>query len=133
MRHHGRMGIDKIFFDEMYDEAGQPRSSFTSYDEWLAQQEPAKLLKKTQEAEDLFRKTGITFAVYGQEEAEERLIPFDIVPRIISAQEWTRLSRGIEQRVRALNASQKPGLEISCKVAKPQAVATGLPLSVPAW
>ncbi|MCC6482887.1 MAG: circularly permuted type 2 ATP-grasp protein [Sphingomonadaceae bacterium] len=98
------MGIDNIFFDEMYGEAGQPRSSFASYGQWLAQQEPAKLLKKTQEAEDLFRKTGITFAVYGKEEAEERLIPFDIVPRIISAQEWARVSRGIEQRVRAMNA-----------------------------
>ncbi|RXR27640.1 circularly permuted type 2 ATP-grasp protein [Sphingobium fluviale] len=98
------MGTDKSFFDEMYDEAGQPHPPFTAYGEWLAQQEPAKLLKKAYEAEDLFRKTGITFAVYGQEEAEERLIPFDIVPRIIAAAEWARLSRGIEQRVRAMNA-----------------------------
>jgi uncharacterized circularly permuted ATP-grasp superfamily protein len=53
---------------------------------------------------DLFRRTGITFNVYGQEEAAERLIPFDIVPRVISGREWARLSRGIEQRVRAINA-----------------------------
>jgi uncharacterized circularly permuted ATP-grasp superfamily protein len=98
------MGMDKIFFDEMVDEAGQPRPSFSGYCDWLTEQEPAKLLKKAYEAEDLFRKTGITFAVYGQEEAEERLIPFDIVPRIIAGAEWARLSRGIEQRVRAMNA-----------------------------
>ena len=104
MRHHALMGNAKSFFDEMYDEGGQPRSPFAGYGEWFSSQEPAKLLKKTQEAEDLFRKTGITFAVYGQEEAEERLIPFDIVPRIISAHEWAGLSRGIEQRVRAMNA-----------------------------
>ena len=56
------------------------------------------------EAEALFRRTGITFAVYGNENAAERLIPFDIIPRILSASEWRRLRTGIEQRVRALNA-----------------------------
>ncbi len=59
---------------------------------------------KLVEAEALFRRTGITFAVYGSQEAAERLIPFDIIPRIISAAEWRRLALGIEQRVRALNA-----------------------------
>lgn len=92
------------FFDEMFDETGAARAPFSRYGAWLDEQEPTKLLKKAAEAEDLFRKTGITFAVYGQEEAEERLIPFDIVPRIIAAGEWARLSKGIEQRVRALNA-----------------------------
>lgn len=57
-----------------------------------------------QDAERVFRKTGITFAVYGELEASERLIPFDIVPRIISGSEWRRLTLGIEQRVQALNA-----------------------------
>ena len=57
-----------------------------------------------EDAERVFRKTGITFAVYGEQEASERLIPFDIVPRIISGQEWRRLALGIEQRVQALNA-----------------------------
>ena len=56
------------------------------------------------DAERVFRKTGITFAVYGEAEAAERLIPFDIVPRIISGSEWRRLTHGIEQRVQALNA-----------------------------
>ncbi len=98
------MGEGSRFFDEMLDEADTPRAPFSRYCEWLDQQEPAKLLRKAAEAEELFRKTGITFAVYGQEEAEERLIPFDIVPRIISGGEWARLTRGIEQRVRAMNA-----------------------------
>ena len=57
-----------------------------------------------EDAERVFRKTGITFAVYGEQEASERLIPFDIVPRIIAGQEWRRLALGIEQRVQALNA-----------------------------
>jgi uncharacterized circularly permuted ATP-grasp superfamily protein len=57
-----------------------------------------------QDAERVFRKTGITFAVYGEQEASERLIPFDIVPRIISGNEWRRLTQSIEQRVQALNA-----------------------------
>ena len=56
------------------------------------------------EAEGIFRRLGITFAVYGSEEASERLIPFDIIPRVFAAAEWRRLTIGIEQRVRALNA-----------------------------
>ena len=60
--------------------------------------------RKAGEAESAFRRTGITFNVYGEGDAEERLIPFDLVPRIITAAEWRKLSRGIEQRVRALNA-----------------------------
>lgn len=60
--------------------------------------------RKNSEAENFFRRSGITFNVYGEDDGEERLIPFDMVPRIISGGEWRRLSRGIEQRVRALNA-----------------------------
>ncbi|HCR66743.1 MAG TPA: hypothetical protein DIW38_09555, partial [Oceanicaulis sp.] len=62
------------------------------------------LRDKSKEADEFFRRTGITFNVYSEEKADERLIPFDQVPRIISAKEWTRLSKGIEQRVIALNA-----------------------------
>lgn len=68
------------------------------------QPRPAQTSAKSDDAESVFRKTGITFAVYGDQEAGERLIPFDIIPRIISGQEWRRLSQGIEQRVMALNA-----------------------------
>jgi uncharacterized circularly permuted ATP-grasp superfamily protein len=74
------------------------------FKEWFDGEDPSRLRAKQREAEELFRLTGITFNVYGRAEAEERLIPFDIVPRIISGLEWQRLSRGIEQRVRAINA-----------------------------
>ncbi|MEL7218335.1 MAG: circularly permuted type 2 ATP-grasp protein, partial [Pseudomonadota bacterium] len=72
--------------------------------EWYDDQEASWLRRKNIEADDSFRRTGITFNVYGEDEAEERLIPFDMVPRIITAREWRKLARGIEQRVRALNS-----------------------------
>ena len=80
------------------------RRPYTAYENWLNEQDPARLSEKAADAERVFRRTGITFNVYGQSEAAERLIPFDIVPRIISGSEWRRLTQGIEQRVQALNA-----------------------------
>jgi uncharacterized circularly permuted ATP-grasp superfamily protein len=80
------------------------RPPYAAFDGWLKAEDPARLRRKQQEAEEIFRLTGITFNVYGRAEAEERLIPFDIIPRIIAAREWERLARGIEQRVRAINA-----------------------------
>lgn len=91
-------------FDEMYGPEGEIRPAYGDYDTWFQEQDNDLLGRKHHEAESAFRRTGITFNVYGEDEAEERLIPFDMVPRIISAGEWRRLSRGIEQRVRALNA-----------------------------
>ncbi|MGA9659813.1 MAG: circularly permuted type 2 ATP-grasp protein [Asticcacaulis sp.] len=80
------------------------REPYSDYGKWLNKEEPSRILRKAAQAEAFFRKTGITFNVYGEDEADERLIPFDVIPRIISAREWRKLSRGIEQRVRALNA-----------------------------
>ncbi len=91
-------------FDEMQPADAGLRNPYQAYDRWLQAQDPARLTEKMRDAERVFRKTGITFAVYGEEEAAERLIPFDIVPRIISGSEWRRLTQGIEQRVQALNA-----------------------------
>lgn len=91
-------------FDEMTGFSGQPRKPYEKYSEWFSKEEVAHLRRKSARAESLFRLTGITFNVYGVEEATERLIPFDLVPRIITAREWQTLSRGIEQRVRAINA-----------------------------
>ncbi len=91
-------------FDEMFDGAGNTRPGYEGYCGWLDEQDSSWLKRKDKEADDSFRRTGITFNVYGEDEAEERLIPFDMVPRIITASEWRRLSRGIEQRVRALNS-----------------------------
>src|SRR6056297_55457 len=91
-------------FDEMWGREENLRTPYSEFQTWFEEQDPKRLRKKHREAEELFRLTGITFNVYGRQEAEERLIPFDIVPRIISAREWVKLSKGIEQRVRAINA-----------------------------
>ncbi|QXT40631.1 circularly permuted type 2 ATP-grasp protein [Gymnodinialimonas ceratoperidinii] len=91
------------FFDEMCRADGV-RPPYDRYQKWFEAQDVARLAQKTKEAERFFRRTGITFNVYGQDDAEERLIPFDLVPRILSGQEWNLLSRGVEQRVRAVNA-----------------------------
>ncbi|MCC0039306.1 MAG: circularly permuted type 2 ATP-grasp protein, partial [Brucellaceae bacterium] len=88
----------------MRPESAGLRGPYAAYEEWLLQQDAARLTEKMHDAERVFRRSGITFAVYGQEEAAERLIPFDIVPRILSGSEWRRLTQGIEQRVQALNA-----------------------------
>jgi uncharacterized circularly permuted ATP-grasp superfamily protein len=91
-------------FDEMNGAGDGVRVPYQAVAEWLETQKLDDLKQKLVEAETLFRRTGITFAVYGSQDASERLIPFDIIPRILSAQEWRRLTGGIEQRVRALNA-----------------------------
>ena len=92
------------YFDEMRKPDGGVRDAYAGYCQWFDGQDNALLRRKHAEAETNFRKTGITFNVYGENEAEERLIPFDMVPRVISAAEWRKLTRGIEQRVSALNA-----------------------------
>ncbi|GGO50414.1 Uncharacterized conserved protein, circularly permuted ATPgrasp superfamily [Roseovarius pacificus] len=91
-------------FDEMWGQDERLRDPYVGFQEWFQGEDVARLRAKQREADTLFRLTGITFNVYGRAEAEERLIPFDIIPRIISGPEWARLSRGIEQRVRAINA-----------------------------
>ncbi len=93
-----------VAFDEMSPAGTGLRQPYSAYDGWLRNQDTLRLAEKMRDAERVFRKTGITFAVYGDAEAAERLIPFDIVPRIISGSEWRRLTQGIEQRVQALNA-----------------------------
>ena len=93
-----------MHFDEMWGADEQLRGPYENYQNWFEGEDPARLRAKQREAEDVFRLMGITFNVYGRAEAEERLIPFDIIPRIISGREWQKLSRGIEQRVRAINA-----------------------------
>jgi uncharacterized circularly permuted ATP-grasp superfamily protein len=90
-------------FDEMNGPDGSLRPAYAALSEWLKDTPPEALEYRRQEAELLFRRIGITFAVYGDAESTERLIPFDVIPRIISAREWTHLERGLKQRVRALN------------------------------
>jgi uncharacterized circularly permuted ATP-grasp superfamily protein len=94
----------RVCFDEMIDEQGGVRPAYQAYREWFDLQDRSWLLRQGREAESSFRRTGITFNVYGDDAGQERLIPFDMIPRIVTHDEWTKLSKGIEQRVRALNA-----------------------------
>ena len=102
-------------FDEMYTSlpyeffsAGEKiRDHYKIYDEWLARQPGDMMANRREEAELIFRRVGITFAVYGDKDEQgvgnERLIPFDLIPRIIAAREWDELEKGLAQRVTALN------------------------------
>src|SRR6478672_3641840 len=90
-------------FDEMTLPDGSIRDVYQRVARWLSDS-PAELLEsRRSQAELLFRRIGITFAVYGDKDAAERLIPFDIIPRMISRAEWTKLEAGLIQRVKALN------------------------------
>lgn len=90
-------------FDEMFGPDGEVRPHYQDFSRWLEMQAPEKLQNKRAEADLIFRRVGITFAVYGEESGTERLIPFDIVPRVIKASEWKTLEAGLRQRVHALN------------------------------
>ena len=94
----------KPAYDEMLDPAGQVRPSYQGFASWLDSTTPEFIARKREEADLAFHRVGITFAVYGEEAGKERLIPFDIVPRIIPAVEWKRVEAGLRQRVKALNA-----------------------------
>jgi uncharacterized circularly permuted ATP-grasp superfamily protein len=91
-------------FDEMTGLDGQVRPAYTALSHWLEDVQPDLLERRRREAELLFRRIGITFAVYGEADAQERLIPFDVIPRVLAAAEWNLLQRGLEQRVKAINA-----------------------------
>ena len=104
-------------FDEMYarlpteGESGDVREHYKAYARWLAGQDQGVMQARREEAEVIFRRVGITFAVYGEldedknkdEGGTERLIPFDLIPRIIPAHEWKSMEAGLVQRVTALN------------------------------
>ena len=93
-------------FDEIMGQAGSatPRAELAALGNWIESTPDAELRRRQQSAEATFRQLGITFAVYGDSDASERIIPFDIVPRIFLASEWARLSDGLVQRVEAINA-----------------------------
>ncbi|HVE49067.1 MAG TPA: circularly permuted type 2 ATP-grasp protein [Casimicrobiaceae bacterium] len=91
-------------YDEMQTPDGAVRPHYRAFADWLARTPPDRIAQKREEAERAFHRVGITFAVYGEEAGTERLIPFDLIPRIIPAHEWSLLERGLTQRVAALNA-----------------------------
>ncbi len=94
-------------YDEMHATPATVRPHYQSYDAWLARQPSDVMRSRREEAEVIFRRVGITFAVYGDKDEQgagtERLIPFDLIPRIIPAHEWASMERGLVQRVTALN------------------------------
>ena len=92
-----------VAFDEMNGPKGDLRPAYEALSLWLKETPPDALEHRRQEAELLFRRIGITFAVYGDNESTERLIPFDVIPRILSGKEWTVMEKGLKQRVKALN------------------------------
>lgn len=99
------------FFDEMYvngqADAGEIRPHYGTYGRWLSRQAQTLMASRRKEAEMIFRRVGITFAVYGDKDdtgaGTERLIPFDLIPRIIPGDEWRDMEKGLRQRVTALN------------------------------
>ena len=93
-------------FDEILGLTGEqpPRPALAALGGWLDRTSGDELRRRQHAAEATFRQLGITFAVYGDSDASERIIPFDIVPRIFLASEWARLSEGLVQRVEAINA-----------------------------
>lgn len=90
------------FYNEMFDQDLHPRKNYQELVKWLSPQSTRNLNFKNKEAEDLFRRIGITFNTY-EESGDERLIPFDMIPRIIGARQWEKLERGLKQRITAIN------------------------------
>ncbi len=91
------------FYDEMLAAAGQPRAAYRRLYEHLQQLGPRELARRHDLAIQMFRNHGITFAVYPDAQGTEKVFPFDIIPRVISAQTWRRLEAGLKQRLAALN------------------------------
>ena len=95
--------MEAAIYDEMHGADGGVRAHYRLMADWLAATPRKLVAAKREEADLLFHRVGITFAVYGDDEGAERLIPFDIIPRIIPQPEWDELARGLRQRVSALN------------------------------
>ncbi len=93
-----------VFYDEMNTATNELRPHYDAYGHWLGALPKERLARKKAEADLTFHRLGITFAVYGEEEGTERLIPFDLLPRVIPHKEWMTMEKGLAQRVRALNA-----------------------------
>ena len=97
----------KPAFDEMLDASAGVREQYRVFEQWLRAQSDTRMRSRREEAEVIFRRVGITFAVYGAKDEDgagtERLIPFDLIPRVIPKLEWTSMEAGLRQRVNALN------------------------------
>jgi uncharacterized circularly permuted ATP-grasp superfamily protein len=97
------MMLKRAYNEMQVDGPGSTRDHYREFDAWLSGQSADSIAAKRTEADLIFHRVGITFAVYGDDQGTERLIPFDIIPRIIPAAEWRKLENGLRQRVKALN------------------------------
>ena len=98
----GRYTLDAAY-DEMFEAPGRPRAQYRALVEELALVSPEELRRRQVEADRAFLTQGITFTVYGDDEGTERIFPFDLLPRMVSASEWDTLERGLTQRITAIN------------------------------
>jgi len=91
------------FFDEMFGENGQPRASARTLFNNIENLPDGELITRQRAAERALLQMGVTFNVYGERAGMEKIFPFDLVPRIVPAAEWSRIERGLKQRITALN------------------------------
>src|SRR5580698_10526323 len=98
----GEYPLDQAF-DEMREPSGQLRLHYRALAEALARLPQEELQRRKQSAELSFLTQGITFTVYGRDEGTEKIFPYDLLPRLVTAQEWDRIERGLTQRITALN------------------------------
>ena len=80
------------------------RWPYQKLNRWIEEQSFNRLRKKAKKAKEIFQSTGVTFNVYGDQEGVERVIPFDVIPRIMTSDEWSHIENGIRQRIMAINA-----------------------------
>ena len=92
-----------IFYDELFERNGSPRSCAAPLINRLKAMTPNDLIRQQKAAESEFHQLGITFTVYGDKAGTEKIFPFDIIPRVVNHQEWALLEAGLAQRIRALN------------------------------
>ncbi len=91
------------FFDELFSASGEMRPDFGALAQKLSGLPPEALFRRQQSADRALMRMGITFQVYGQKNKQEQVFPFDILPRVVSAEDWTRIDQGLRQRIQALN------------------------------
>jgi uncharacterized circularly permuted ATP-grasp superfamily protein len=98
----GDYPLDRAF-DEMREAGGEVRPQYRALAETLARLPAEELERRKQSADLAFLTQGITFTVYGREEGTERIFPYDLLPRLVTAAEWDKIERGLTQRITALN------------------------------
>ena len=91
------------FFDEMFVRAGAPRAAAHALTQVIDALPPGEIERRQRSAERALMAMGITFNVYGDDAGTERIFPFDLIPRIVSAADWRTIERGLKQRIHALN------------------------------